>query len=182
MDAVAEVPESRVGKRFDAWLDRRIPPAQRITLNQANIFIFPTGFGFVFGGLLIILILGAINYQNSLVYGVAFLLGSMFIVTILYTFRNLSGLSIELAEAKTGFVGEDIEFNVRFTRPKGNGREGVQTGWPTGLKQWVEIFRRKPQWFAFTSSLVVGVGSIPSDCLSKRIIRWVCFALGPGST
>jgi uncharacterized protein (DUF58 family) len=140
MDAVAEVPESRVGKRFDAWLDRRIPPAQRITLNQANIFIFPTGFGFVFGGLLIILILGAINYQNSLVYGVAFLLGSMFIVTILYTFRNLSGLSIELAEAKTGFVGEDIELNVRFTRPKGNGREGVQTGWPTGLKQWVEIF------------------------------------------
>ena len=140
MESVAEAPKGMIGKRFSAWLDRRIPPAQRITLSQANIFIFPTSFGFVFGGLLCILILGAINYQSSLVYGVAFLMGSMFIVTILYTFRNLSGLSIELAEAHTGFVGEDIEFNIRVERPKGNGREGVQVGWPDGLKQWVEIF------------------------------------------
>jgi hypothetical protein len=31
--------------------------------------------------------------------GVAFLLGSLFIVTILYTFQNLSGLTIELVVA-----------------------------------------------------------------------------------
>jgi uncharacterized protein (DUF58 family) len=64
----------------------------------------------------------------------------MFMVTILYTFRNLSGLTIELAESQRGFVGEDIEFNVRVERPKGRGREGVQIGWPYGFKQWVEIF------------------------------------------
>jgi uncharacterized protein (DUF58 family) len=132
-----------MGKRFSAWLDRRIPPGRRITLSQANIFIFPTRAGFMFGGLLLILILGAINYQNSLVYGVAFLLGSMFTVTILYTFRNLSGLTIELEEAKSGYVGEDIEFNVRVTRPKGRGREGVQIGWPEGFKQWVEIYEQE---------------------------------------
>jgi len=125
--------------RFNAWLARRIPPGQRITLSQSNIFIFPTRSGFTFGGLLAILILGAINYQNSLVYGVAFLLGAVFTITILYTFRNLSGLSIELAEARSGFVGEDIEFAVRVERPKGKGREGIQIGWPEGFKQWVEI-------------------------------------------
>ncbi|MEM9621318.1 MAG: hypothetical protein AAF993_06695, partial [Pseudomonadota bacterium] len=70
-----------LNKRFGAWLDRRIPPGQRITLSQSNIFIFPTVSGFTFGGLLLVLVLGAINYQNSLVYGVAFLLGSMFVVT-----------------------------------------------------------------------------------------------------
>ena len=129
-----------LGTRFATWLDRRIPPGRRIKLSQANIFIFPTKAGFVFGALLAILILGAINYQNSLVYGVAFLLGSMFVVTILYTFRNLSGLTLELASAETGFVGEDIEFTVRVTRPKGGGREGIQIGWPEGIKQWVEIF------------------------------------------
>lgn len=86
------------------------------------------------------LILGAINYQNSLVYGTAFLLGSMFVITILYTFRNLSGLSIEMADSHSGFVGENIEFSVRVERPKGGGREGIQIGWPNGYKQWVEIF------------------------------------------
>ncbi len=134
------VKQPALNKRFGAWLDRRIPPGQRITLSQSNIFIFPTASGFTFGCLLVVLILGAINYQNSLVYGVAFLLGSMFVVTILYTFRNLSGLSLELAEAEQGFVDEDIALTVRVTRPKGSGREGIQVGWPEGFKQWVEIF------------------------------------------
>lgn len=128
-----------LSQRFSSWLDRRIPPDDRISLSQANIFIFPTRAGFVFGALLIILILGAINYQNALVHGVAFLLGSMFVITILYTFRNLSGLSIELSEAQPAFVGEEMQFHVRVERPRGKGREGIQIGWPEGFKQWVDI-------------------------------------------
>ena len=127
-------------KRFTAWLDRRIPPKARIRLSQANIFIFPTKTGFAFGGLLMALILGGINYQNSLVYAVAFTLASMFIAAILHTFRNLSGLAVELADSQAGFVGEACEFSVRMERPKGRGREGIQIGWPGGVKQWVEIY------------------------------------------
>ena len=132
-----------LSQRFASWLDRRIPPGARIKLSQANIFIFPTRAGFAFGGLLIMLILGAINYQNSLVYAVSFLLGSMFIVTILHTFRNLSGLSIELAEAQAAFVGEDLEFSVRIERPQGKGREGIQIGWPEGYKKWAEVYDKQ---------------------------------------
>jgi len=143
MQAAAPNNNSAFGQRFSAWLDRRIPPGQRIRLSQANIFIFPTRTGFAFSGLLLILILGAINYQNSLVYGIAFLLGSMFIAAILYTFRNLSGLVIELADGHSGFVEEDIEFSVRVERPKGKGREGIQIGWPEGFKQWVEIYDKE---------------------------------------
>lgn len=128
------------GGRFKRWIERRIPPTRRITLSQDTVFIFPTVTGFVFGGLVVLLILGAINYQNSLIYGVAFLLGSLFLVTILYTFRNLSGLTIELAGVGTGFVGEDVEFAVRVSRPAGAGREGVQLGWPLSIMQWVEVF------------------------------------------
>ena len=89
--SVARSRELFVGKRFSRWLDRRIPPTDRITLSQKNVFIFPTATGFAFGGVIALLILGAIHYQASLVYGVPFLLGSLFLVTIPYTFRNLSG-------------------------------------------------------------------------------------------
>ena len=128
------------GQRWGRWLDRRIPPSPQITLSQRNIFIFPTRTGFVFGGLLSLLIIGAINYQASLVYAVAFLLGSMFLMTILYTFRNLSGLTLELANTRPGFVDEDIEFVLKVGRPQGRGREGIQLGWPEGIKQWAELF------------------------------------------
>jgi hypothetical protein len=127
-------------ERFSRWLERRIPRAHHITLNQDSIFIFPTVTGFVFGGLVVLLIVGAINYQNSLVYGVAFLLGSLFLVTILYTFRNLSGLTIEFVGAGSGFVGESVEFEVRVSRPEGRGREGVQLGWPGTIPQWAELY------------------------------------------
>lgn len=115
-------------------------PASSITLTQANIFIFPTKVGFAFAGLLVLMILLAINYQSSLVYGIAFVLGSVFLVTILHTFRNLSGLRIEFQSARAGFVGEDIEFSIRLVRPKGQGREGIQLGWPGGIPQWGEIY------------------------------------------
>jgi len=136
---VASSRELFIGKRFSRWLDRRIPPNGRITLSQKNVFIFPTRTGFAFGGLVALLILGAINYQASLVYGVAFLLGSLFLVTILYTFRNLSGLTLELAAARPGFVGEDVEISIRVSRPEGRPREGIQLGWPDGILQWAEL-------------------------------------------
>lgn len=140
MEDLVAPSKSALSRRFSQWLDRRIPPRSHIKLSQANIFIFPTQAGFIFGVLLVFLILGGINYQNSLVFAVAFLLASMFIVTILYTFRNLSGLSLELVEAQSAFVGEDLEFNVRVERPRGKGREGIQIGWPEELKQWVQIY------------------------------------------
>ncbi|MEZ5557438.1 MAG: DUF58 domain-containing protein [Pseudomonadales bacterium] len=130
-------------ERFDRWIDRHIPPSTQITLSQRNIFIFPTRTGFVFALLLALLILGGINYQNSLVYGVAFFLGSLFMVTILYTFRNLSGLRIELAGTRPGFVGEDIEFSLRIVRPQGRGREGIQLGWPQGIMQWADLYEQE---------------------------------------
>jgi uncharacterized protein (DUF58 family) len=135
-----------LNRRFGRWLDRRIPPSPAITLSQRNIFIFPSSTGFAFGGVLALLVLAAINYQASLVYAVAFLLGSMFLVTILYTFRNLSGLRLEFVAGRPGFVGEDIEFSVRAVRPRGGSlgsgraREGIQIGFPGGIPRWVELY------------------------------------------
>ena len=121
-----------IGGQFGRWLDRRIPPQNKVTLTQSNIFIFPTRTAITFVILLLLLLLGAINYQNALIYGVAFLLGSLFLVTILHTFRNLSGITLELLDSRPGFVGEDIAFNLRLTQPAGRARQGIQAGWPGG--------------------------------------------------
>jgi uncharacterized protein (DUF58 family) len=115
-------------QRFNRWLDRRIPPTRHIRLGQRSIFIFPTATGFGFGGLIVLLLLAAINYQNSLIYGLAFLLGSLFLVTILHTYRNLAGLSVEFTGAERAFVGEDVGYALRVGRPAGSGRTGIQLG------------------------------------------------------
>jgi uncharacterized protein (DUF58 family) len=141
----AHLPAGPLTRRFGRWLDRRIPPAPAVTLSQRNIFIFPSATGFAFGGLLALLVLAAINYQASLVYAVAFLLGSLFLVTILHTFRNLSGLRLEFVSGRAGFAGEEIELAIRVARPAARGlggnraREGIQLGFPNSIPRWVDL-------------------------------------------
>ena len=130
-------------KRFKSWLNRRIPPQSKITLTQKSIFIFPTRIGFIFLLLLFTLLLLAINYENSLIFGLAFWLGSVFFIAIFYTFKNLAKVSLELNKCGEGFVGEDIEFGIMVSRPENSKREGVQLGWPNQIKQWAELYETR---------------------------------------
>ena len=68
-----------VGRRFSRWINRRIPRADSVLFSQKNIFILPTGAGVVFGILLLIMLITGINYQNSLIYLLTFMLGALFV-------------------------------------------------------------------------------------------------------
>src|SRR5690606_18853430 len=97
----------RLLPRFrDRWLLRRIPPASSVRLDQRRIFIMPTRVGLAFAAALLLMLLTAINYQNSLAYGLTFLLGALFLVTILHTWRNLAGLLLHAGGTTAAFVGE----------------------------------------------------------------------------
>ncbi len=96
--------------RFYRWIDGRVPPAVEHTLTQQRLYIFPTFRGLVFTGLIFLLWLLGTNYQNNLVLALAFFLVSLFIVTILHTYANLSGLKIRFESATPAFAGEDVEF------------------------------------------------------------------------
>lgn len=128
-----------IGAQFGRWLDQRIPPQRSVTLTQRNVFIFPTRTAIVFFVLLVLLLLGAINYQNALIYGTTFLLGATFLACILHTFRNLAGMTVELVAAHNGFAQDDIGFDIRLSRQAGRDCHGLQVGWPQAVKQWVEV-------------------------------------------
>jgi uncharacterized protein (DUF58 family) len=83
-----------------------------IVLKQRSIFILPTRAGFGLALALFIMLLGAINYNNSMSYILTFLLGSMAIVSILHTHRNLYGLQIETGKATPVFAGETAHFEL----------------------------------------------------------------------
>lgn len=115
--------------RWDRWLARRIPPAHELRLDQKRIFIIPTRTGAAFGGALVLMLLAAINYQNSLAYGLTFLLASVFILAILHTYRNLSGLVLRAAGAPPVFAGEQARFKVRLESRR-HAHEAIALGWP----------------------------------------------------
>jgi len=114
---------------FKRWLDKRMPPANAVVLNQGNVFILPTREGIYFTILIVFMVLAGINYQNSLVFALAFLLFSMLMVSILHTYRNLSGITLKSAGSKPAFAGDDAEFDVHLTRSGERTYEALQLGW-----------------------------------------------------
>lgn len=110
MTTIDELKE-RVTAVFFRWIIRRSPASDIKTLSQKNVYIFPTKEGGLFAGLLLLLLLTAINYQSSLVYLFTFLLGALFVFSIIFCFKNLSGLNLSLVATNECFVGEDAVFS-----------------------------------------------------------------------
>jgi hypothetical protein len=103
---------------WERWINKRIPPSQQVQLSQRQIFILPTGYGWVSAGVLLALFLGGINYANSLVLGTTFWLLSIFLVSIFHTYRNLAGLTISASRVQSCCAGEQAGFYVNLSRPE----------------------------------------------------------------
>ncbi|WP_297794037.1 DUF58 domain-containing protein [uncultured Marinobacter sp.] len=104
--------------RWRRWVNLRIPRADKQVLSQRNIFILPTGAGVVFGILLLVMLITGINYQNSLIYLLTFLLGAILVAAMHQTHRNLAGLELTLVQAGEGFAGDRIPFRFRAVSGK----------------------------------------------------------------
>jgi uncharacterized protein (DUF58 family) len=128
-DPVSRLREA-MARRFAAWLATNHPPRPQVDLTQRNVFIFPTHQGLGLALVIGMLIIGAINYQNSLIYLLAFLLGGMFIGCILFTFRNLAGLRMAIVRAQGCHAGEHAQFELRIEALDGRPHYGVVVGWP----------------------------------------------------
>lgn len=124
--------------RWNRWLARRIPAATTVRLTQRRIFIIPSRVGAVFMLALLLMLLAAINYQNSLAYGLTFLLASVFVVAILHTYRNLAGLILKAGSAPAVFVGESASFRVRLESSQ-RPHQAVSLGWPPAEMQTQDV-------------------------------------------
>ncbi len=83
-----------------------------IVLDRRHIYILPSKAGLGFGLVLFIMLLGSINYNNSMGYALTFLLASVGIVSILHTHRTLLGLRIEAGKVHPVFAGETAQFQL----------------------------------------------------------------------
>jgi uncharacterized protein (DUF58 family) len=102
------------------------PTDDVVTLNHRRIFILPTKRGLGFALLLLLLLLIAFVYNNNLVYLLTFLLASIFFITILHTFKSLSGLSVQKGRTSPVFAGESAGFEIRIDNPGSSQRHHLQ--------------------------------------------------------
>ena len=106
------------------------PVAHRISLSRRNIYILPTREGLFFVVVLTLMLIGSINYNNSLGYLLTFLLGSLSIVAILHTYKGLYRLNITLGEIKSAFCGQALHLPLLIDNPAGPARPALRFDFP----------------------------------------------------
>ena len=79
-------------------------------LKKRRVYILPTRQGILFALMLLVMLVGAINYDNNLAYLLTFLLASLTLVAIFFTHRNIAGLILNLRSAPAVFAGEVAQF------------------------------------------------------------------------
>ncbi|MCO5108747.1 MAG: DUF58 domain-containing protein [Burkholderiaceae bacterium] len=91
---------------------RSRPRAGDYRLTRRNVFMLPTRAGLLFAGVVLTMLVTALNYQLSLGYALTFLVASIAIVGMLHTFRNLAMLTLRPGRAEPVFAGQIAEFTL----------------------------------------------------------------------
>ncbi len=97
-------------------------------LEYRNVFILPTGFGFAFGGLLVFMALGGLNFSNNMALLLVFILAAVAQLTTILAYRNLVGLSFDNVSSEPVFCGEPALFYVYIGNPEARPRLTIQAG------------------------------------------------------
>ena len=96
------------------------------SLSGRKLYILPTRQGLFFLIVLLVMLLGSLNYNNNPGFLFTFLLGSMALISMLHTHKNLSGIVIVSASAKPVFAKDTIRLQITIR--------------PTGIKHPLMVF------------------------------------------
>ena len=88
--------------------------------------MLPTRAGIGYAASLLVMLLGAMNYNLSLGYALTFLLAGLGVTAILHTFRNLAHLSIAPGRVEPVFAGDSARFTLLLHNARSDERRQIQ--------------------------------------------------------
>jgi uncharacterized protein (DUF58 family) len=105
-------------KWLSAWARRRQgDDALPVELQARRIYILPTRVGVAAGALLLMMLLTALNYGNSMAMFITFLLAGVAVMGIHECHRNLKGLRVTMAESTECQAGHPGLVRMHFENP-----------------------------------------------------------------
>ena len=101
MSSLPLLPEfmAQVIERFA--VRRLLPATKKICLDRRRIYILPSRNGMIFSLVLLVILVGSINYQNSMGYLLTFITLSIMLLGMIATHQNLNHLCITVNHAQS---------------------------------------------------------------------------------
>jgi uncharacterized protein (DUF58 family) len=113
----------------DQWLFQlRDSEPGTVTLGMRRVFIVPTRAGLAFAGLLLVMLVGALNYSLGLGFALTFFTGACAVADMYLTARNLALLQLSAGRAPPVFAGEAAQFELLIHNPSRQDRFALWIG------------------------------------------------------
>lgn len=95
------------------WARRRHgDDSHTVTLKGRRVFILPTYHGIVFGGVVLAMLLGSINYGANLGFALTFALAGLGLVAMHHCHENLLAITVRFGGAEPVFAGDEARFRL----------------------------------------------------------------------
>ncbi|MDY7575928.1 DUF58 domain-containing protein [Actimicrobium sp. CCI2.3] len=171
------IERTRIGTLIDRWLYRLAgPETGEIVLSQRRVFIVPSGAGWGFATMLVLLFTGSVNYNLNLGFAFTFLIASCAVVDMHLTFRNLAYLHLAPGRAPAIFCGDMASFELQLINRRKHDRYAIWMdfyGHAGAVAQAVDVAALG------TSKITLGVASVTRGWLPAPRVRLVTrFPLG----
>ena len=129
-------PFAVLSRRWQRWWQARLLRTDTVTLTQRNVYILPTGAGWMLAITLLVLLIASINFQLNLGYLLTFLLAGSAVVGMHLCHATLRGLTLHLLPPEPQFLGSSTAFEIQLTSARASTRYGVGVA-VHGSGQWV---------------------------------------------
>ena len=111
--------------RWRNWWLARLPRTDTLTLTQRNVYILPTGAGWMLALTLAVLLVASINFQLNLGYLLTFLLAGSVAAGMYLCHGTLRGLTLHLAAPDPQFLGSGLLLQVQLHNARRTPRHAI---------------------------------------------------------
>lgn len=117
--------------RLHAWVFRlkTVEPGE-VFLHRSRVYILPNKAGGAFAMLVFVLLIGSINYNLGLGFGLTFIAAAIGVVDMVLTYRNLAHLHLRSARAPDVFAGAEARFELLVTNRTRRDRFALRVDFP----------------------------------------------------
>src|SRR6478736_4189137 len=147
-------------RRLPALTRLKQPEALPIRLHRHRIYVLPTRFGLMFSAVLLVMLMGALNYNNNPALLLTCLLGAACYQSVFQAFRCINGVQLVSMRGRPCHAGEPLHIDLSLRadgRPRRSlrlraadqetvfdidGGDGhVRISAPTALRGWCRVGR-----------------------------------------
>lgn len=118
-------PVAALRRRFRAWWQGRLKLTDTLALTQGNVYILPTGPGWMLALTLLVLLIASINFQLNLGYLFTFMLAGSAVIGMHICHATLRGLTLHLKQPQPQFMGGSATLEVQLSSQRTTPRYGI---------------------------------------------------------